>query len=130
MDGVSLRPLLLDPDGDLELVAYIESQYPHLQFGWAPLSGLRNGRYKFVDAPRRELYDLSVDPEETRNLAKDKPSLVEELASKLEMIRARTPSEKREPHLPDPETVERLRALGYVTSVTGAPAANSPERSR
>ncbi len=127
LDGVSLRPLLFDPEEDPELLAYIESRYPQLHFGWAPLGGLRSSSYKFVDAPRRELYDLSVDPGETRNLAEERPDVAEELASKLEMIRGDVTPTKREPHLPDPETVERLRALGYVTSTAATPNATSLE---
>lgn len=121
LDGVSLRPLLLDPDADLDLEAYIESRYTLLQFGWAPLNGLRSERYKFVDAPRRELYNLRADPGETRNLAGEKRDVVARFASTLERLRSDTTSVKTERHLPDPETVERLRALGYVTSSMTGP---------
>ena len=106
-------------------MAYIESRYPQLHFGWAPLGGLRSASYKFVDAPRRELYDLSVDPGEKHNLADERPDLVEELAAELEMIRGEGVSTEREHHRPDPDTVERLRALGYVTSTVATPATAS-----
>jgi tetratricopeptide (TPR) repeat protein len=121
LDGVSLRPLLLDPEADLELEAYIESQYAALQFGWAPLSGLRSKGYKFVDAPRQELYDLTADPGETRNLADERPDLVERFQSNLEALRTERPRETQR-NFPDPETVERLRALGYVTSSLSSPS--------
>ena len=47
---------------------YSESLYPRNHFGCAPLRALRSGRYKYIDAPNPELYDLSNDPLESRNL--------------------------------------------------------------
>ena len=38
--------------------AYSESMAPDLQFGWSALHSLRSPRYKFIQAPRPELYDL------------------------------------------------------------------------
>ena len=36
--------------------------------GWSPLRAVRTARWKYVEAPRAELYDLHSDPSETRNL--------------------------------------------------------------
>ena len=52
-----------------EVYAYGESMAPDLQFGWSALHALRSPRYKFIDAPRPELYDLAADPGETTNIA-------------------------------------------------------------
>ena len=49
----------------LHLEAYSESLYP-ARFGWSPLRALRDGRFKLIDAPRPELYDLERDPFEER----------------------------------------------------------------
>ena len=35
---------------------------------WAPLRPLRDDRWKLIDAPQPELYDLESDPGEQRNL--------------------------------------------------------------
>ena len=40
---------------------------------WAPLRALRDERYKLIDAPRPELYDLQSDPGESRNLYASEP---------------------------------------------------------
>ena len=39
------------------LAAYGETEYPRLGFGWAPLRCLTTERWKYIDAPRPELYD-------------------------------------------------------------------------
>ncbi len=38
-------------------------------FGWSPLRSLRAGEYKYIEAPRSELYNLASDPRELKNLA-------------------------------------------------------------
>ena len=47
---------------ELGLAAYSEAIYPRFHFGWSDLRALTSGRYKFVAAPRPELYDLQQDP--------------------------------------------------------------------
>jgi len=51
-----------------EIPAYCESMSPSLHYGWSPLLGLRTSQFKFIDAPRPELYDLKSDPEEGRDV--------------------------------------------------------------
>ncbi len=60
MDGVSLVDLVSGQKDTLDLEAYSESFYPQ-RFGWSPLRAVREGRYKLIDAPRPELYDLERD---------------------------------------------------------------------
>ena len=38
---------------------YAESLTPLLHFGWSDLRSLREGRFKYIQAPRPELYDLA-----------------------------------------------------------------------
>ena len=45
-----------------------ESLLSHLEFGWAQLHAIRQGSWKYIEAPQPELYDLATDPKETRNL--------------------------------------------------------------
>jgi choline-sulfatase len=100
--------------------AYAETLYPET-FGWAGLRALRLGALKYIDAPRPELYDLSADPAEARNLAAVRPADVERLRHGLAALRA---SERTAaPAAGDPEVAEKLRALGYVVGApTAAPA--------
>ena len=87
---------------------------PVVGFGF----GVRYGDWKYFEAPSeglRELYDISKDKQEKRNLAAEQP----EAAAKCSAIIAAwletlgwTPSE-RESELP-PDVIESLRALGYL----------------
>ena len=42
-----------------ELLAFSESWYPRFHYGWSELQAVRDGRYKFILAPTRELYDVA-----------------------------------------------------------------------
>ena len=53
---------------ELGLDAYSEAMYPLHHYGWSDLRALRSGRYKVIDAPQPELYDLERDPGEQTNL--------------------------------------------------------------
>jgi arylsulfatase A-like enzyme/Flp pilus assembly protein TadD len=89
---------------------YAETKYPAV-FGWSPLYALRQGRLKFIDAPRREIYDLSADPGEARNLA-DPRSPRADLAARLDRFREGETSAR--PAAADRETLAKLGSLGYV----------------
>ncbi|MCZ6598462.1 MAG: sulfatase, partial [Planctomycetota bacterium] len=85
-DGVSIVPLLDDPEASLRREA-LYWHYPHYHTPQRPPSGaVRAGRYKlleFYEDGRLELYDLASDVGETTNLAEEKPELAKELRSKL-----------------------------------------------
>ncbi len=126
LDGESLVPILSDSTRTEGFPAYVESQYSRLHFGWAPLRGIRSDRYKYIEAPRRELYDLVEDPEERRNLAADRPEVVERLASTLDALQSKGSGASQKGSLPGSETLEKLRSLGYVTSPVKLPATTPP----
>ena len=94
--------------------AYAESLYSELELGWAPLHAWRTAGFKFIKAPHPELYDLQNDPSERANRAGDQPVRVSELSSQLELA-LRHPPPSAQAQTVDPETAERLRALGYVS---------------
>jgi arylsulfatase A-like enzyme len=64
----------------------------------------------------RQLFDLTNDPGETRNLAGEKPAVAAEFHRLLELERERAgPGSDPEAFVPlDPDVRERLRSLGYV----------------
>jgi arylsulfatase A-like enzyme len=118
LPGNSLLPLARGAAAAPEPL-YAETLAPRLDFGWSPLFSWRDGRYKYVRAPRPELYDLEADPGETRDLARDQRERVAALEKALggalaaaESARPTAPGERGGP--PDAESAERLRALGYV----------------
>src|SRR5438309_5462281 len=65
LDGTSLK-LAITGSEPTSRTAFGETDYP-LRFGWAPLRSVRSEGFKFIEAPRPELYDLSSDPGELRN---------------------------------------------------------------
>ncbi len=113
-----------------ELVALTESWYPRYHYGWSQLTALRDGRFKLIEAPRPELFDLQQDPGELADLSAREPARVAALRGALGELMARhtSASASRAPQAVDPEAEERLQALGYVG---GAPSArNLEERPR
>src|SRR5204863_61023 len=83
----------------------------------------RDGRYHFIAAPRRELYDTQNDPGETHNLAEEQAVRAEAQDRALRELVART-SATRPPasaRAVDPDVDERLRALGYVGGSISSP---------
>jgi tetratricopeptide (TPR) repeat protein len=78
---------------------------------------LRAGKYLFIEAPRKELYDQSVDPKAERNLSASAAAVTNTMAGQLEAFRQKTSSSKEAPTAnADPELQEKLSALGYVAS--------------
>ena len=109
LDGTSLVDVMRGHGGP-ELEAYAESLYPE-RHGWAPLFSLRSDRFKFIDAPRPELYDLRLDPFEQRNIVGQRQSLVAALQARLRTQVRREPSTAAKDRVPD-ELRTRLAALG------------------
>jgi arylsulfatase A-like enzyme/Tfp pilus assembly protein PilF len=100
----------------VEGLALAETWYPRYHYGWSELVAVRDGRYKLVRAPRRELYDLQTDPDERVNLADQHPQRADALERALDDLLARVSRADavRAPAPVDPEVEERLRALGYI----------------
>jgi arylsulfatase A-like enzyme/Flp pilus assembly protein TadD len=122
--GLSLVPFLEGSEDSSEGESYFEALAFNLNRGFAPLTGLYRGRFKFVRLPLPELYDLDADPGETENLAPARPAMVKEMAARLEEIEREGAIEDRgdENRLAvDEETRRRLQTLGYVTAPGAAP---------
>jgi arylsulfatase A-like enzyme len=115
MPGV---PLQRPAPGDRSV--YLETKDPELMRGWSPLFAMRTDRWKYVRAPRPELYDLREDPGEKRNRMDDRPEVAADLSAQLDRELARDVGAAARPM--DDETLEQLRTLGYVaTAEPGAP---------
>ena len=65
---------------------YGESVYAQENFGWAALRSLQSGAFKFIDAPRAELYDLLEDPGERVNVLGAHAEQGRALKSRLDAI--------------------------------------------
>jgi arylsulfatase A-like enzyme/Flp pilus assembly protein TadD len=117
IDGHSLLRAVFDPRAELGHVAYSETYYPRYHFGWQHLRGLRDGKQQFVEAPHSELYDLEKDPGETTNIYKAHSKQAEGLRQAMEGLVETMGNAAPERKGLDPETLQRLAALGYVGNV-------------
>jgi predicted Zn-dependent protease len=102
------------PDEDRP--AYAETDYPHRAFGWSSLRALRTGKYLFVRAPDRELYNEAADPDSAHNLATGSKAVADTITAQLDAFRAQTSQTLVELAKPDAEQMQKLQALGYVSS--------------
>ncbi len=98
---------------------YFESLSISLNQGWAPLRGVFDGRFKYIDLPLPELYDLRTDPGELKNLVAREPEMLDRLRAALSRERAQDRAKTRRAE--DAATLESLRALGYIAAAASAP---------
>jgi tetratricopeptide (TPR) repeat protein len=113
IEGRSLRPAA-DGRRMREAPSYAESLYSELELGWAPLYSWRAAGFKLIEAPRPELYDLTNDPKELTNLAETDASRVAQLRHGLEAALRQETAPAGATASSDPQTLERLRSLGYL----------------
>ncbi len=108
--------------------AYSQADYGHLTYAWSALQSLRTGKYLYIQAPRRELYDDGVDPGAEHNLAAASPAVADTLKAKLEAFEQRTTNTQPTPKaVMDDAKVNKLAALGYMASRSEASLAASTE---
>ena len=118
IQGRSLAPLLTggEEGGKPAPPLYFESLYGMEEMGWAPLSGLLSGHFKYISLPRPELYDLASDPLEKDNLYLKKNVQAKQLARELDSYLEQTVTAGKTA-LRSQQTRQdqaRLRALGYL----------------
>lgn len=119
--GVSLAPLMAGAREipNVSMDGYGEAMYPLHHYGWSELTATRTDRYKLIDAPRPELYDLELDPKELNNIFEQRRSvgdaMLRNLRDKKRAMAADAPAAPKNQDV-DPETRARLAALGYVGS--------------
>jgi arylsulfatase A-like enzyme/Tfp pilus assembly protein PilF len=114
VQGASLLPLARGEP--LSLIAQSESWYPRYHYGWSELMSVQDGRFKYIRAPRPELYDLDEDPREQSDLSKRDASRLAALDQALSqaVTQHTNAGAAKGPQTIDAETEERLAALGYV----------------
>ncbi len=114
MQGKSLLPDL-NGKSNSKRQAYSESLLAELHYGWSPLRSITTSQYKFIEAPTVELYDRQIDRGETQNVAREKPEIVSSLRKELDAFASES---NATPAKVDQETEEKLKALGYVGTVS------------
>jgi arylsulfatase A-like enzyme/Tfp pilus assembly protein PilF len=117
--GRSLASLLRGKPAPLdEAPAFAESLTPRIHYGWSDLHSVREGRWKFILAPRPELYDLARDPSELNNMIDVEPARARAFRAaidrRLASEAAAAPRQAQAGDVPI-ELIEKLGALGYVS---------------
>ncbi len=114
--GTSLIPLIGRWWGTTSLPQYSESLLAEVGFGMAPLQGIRLDGYKYIRAPRPELYDLASDPQELTNLYPSKDNRHIDLERALDGV-LKESAQFAVASTDNPmtkETLDALQSLGYL----------------
>ena len=123
MQGESLLGLVKGERGAVESwhdrPAYARADYTNLAFGWSVLQSWRAGKYLYVQAPYRELYDVTADAKSEHNLAPSSTAVADTMAANLDAFRDKTSDKREASETPvDPEMAQKLAALGYIVTDT------------
>jgi len=114
IQGTSLVPYL-EGKRRGDLVCYLETYFPLEDCGWSPLVGLVDQGWKYIEAPRAELYHLAEDPGEKNNVISSEEKVLSSIKEKLKDVIKTWSSEASAPRRKmSLQEEERLRALGYV----------------
>jgi choline-sulfatase len=119
LPGFSTSPA---PEGSPAI--YTETWLPATSYGWSPLRSASDDRWRYVLAPRPELFDFVADPGETRNLVGERPAEATRLRSILADVERRSAGRGAPPAAPPPEVVSALRSLGYLSGSSPARSGN------
>lgn len=127
--GSSLAADILGKSTASPRPVYAETFYPRNSFGWSELHAISTDRFKYIQAPHPELYDLLKDPHETHNLYGERSSLAAALHEQLAATERRYVSTQPAASGPalSSETLEKLKSLGYLAySAPVRPASAGP----
>lgn len=130
VQGRSVLPWITGAGGESAPI-YLETVYPHENYGWSGITGVLSGGWKYLDVTEPELYNIVEDPDETQNLYSEEQVVVAEMEALLDSLSAaltldygyHAPSEL------DAGTREKLESLGYVwTAEQGGSQNIDPKR--
>jgi choline-sulfatase len=113
IQGVSLAPYLAGKNAATD-ISYAETLYPKINMGWAELRAIRTNRWKYILAPKPELYDLSQDPAETNNVIQSHAAEVEKFQAQLRAIVGKEAETVKTTPV-DQRTLDQLKSLGYTS---------------
>jgi tetratricopeptide (TPR) repeat protein len=102
--------------------AYAESLTASNHFGAAPLLSMQDSRYKYIESPQPELYDLKEDSQELNNIAEKRKEILNKMKTSLQefLNKNKDTSAKPEERELTLEQQEQLAALGYIGGTSSA----------
>jgi choline-sulfatase len=99
-----------------------ETWLPATAYGWSPLDAVSDDRWRFIRAPRPELYDFVADPAEKDNLVDKRPAERQRMEAALAAMAGVGPAVTAPAVQPDPAVSEALASLGYHSGASGSRA--------
>jgi len=120
VQGVSLVPAFNGGTAATE-ISYAETLYPKMNMNWSELRAIRTNRWKYIRAPRPELYDLIADPRETNNVIREHAPEVGKFEAHLKNIISPggNGTEKVETAMLNERVMDQLKSLGYLAGAGG-----------
>jgi arylsulfatase A-like enzyme len=101
-----------------ERFLYSESVTPQM-IGASTLMAISHGKWKYIQAPRPELYDIDADPGEKNNLIEQEPHRARILADKVKTTLEQSISTEKDSSIElDDESIKKLESLGYIAGKT------------
>ena len=114
VDGVSLLARFGGRQPTPDRAGYAETYFPEYNFYYSHTYALCTEQWKYISAPRPELYDLTVDPAELEDLIATRRGMAADLAARLDQQRSATLPEGGAENTLSLEEIERLQSLGYL----------------
>ncbi len=117
--GESLLPLMFKEKSREKKSAYTETYYTRLHYGWSELKGWYQGDFKYIQAPRPELYNLETDADEGQNLFLKETVKSKNMKKALDkFIREQSKNALIPGNIKNVsrEDLKKLETLGYVTT--------------
>ena len=115
VQGTSLAPSFTAKEVPTA-ISYAETLYPKINMNWAELRAIRTNHWKYIRAPKPELYDLSQDAAETNNVIQSHAPEVQKFEAQMKAVIGTDGAEKSETAaMVDQRTLDQLKSLGYVS---------------
>lgn len=130
VQGTSLLPFLAGKEQEKDRTLYIESMHGKEEMGWAPLTGIIDGNYKYISLPQPELYDLAADGHEKENLFFKKNVLAKQLDKKLmKLVKTYSTASSKNNSSDSQRQLstgdkQHLQSLGYISAFSGGADTN------
>jgi arylsulfatase A-like enzyme/Flp pilus assembly protein TadD len=120
VQGLDLTPTFSEASVATD-ISYAETLYPKMNMNWSELRAIRTNRWKYIQAPRPELYDMATDPGETNNVIQQHGPEVRKFEAQMKHLISPKGdgTEKVDTAMLDARVMDQLRSLGYLAGGGG-----------
>jgi len=119
VQGKSMLPLL-EEESDKNRYILLETNYPAFHFGWSSLGGIRSKYWKYIQAPKPELYRIIEDEKEEVDLSAQEPERLKAMQQVFDAQMGKMKEKGGKGYarqvVMDRQLRERLKWLGYEWS--------------